>query len=72
MNETVLGLPFESIQDGTPLSAVLVVKMLSEDGTIMFAVRTTESMTLVEILGMLRYAATQFLPISCGRTNSVQ
>lgn len=60
MSEKILGLEFEEIESGTPLSAIFVAKLLTDDARIMFAVRTTEDMNLVEIIGMLRYATLHY------------
>lgn len=56
---TIFGLePSEPMHDGwTPLEATAVVKCLDEDGNLVFAIRSTETLTDWEAFAMLELAA---------------
>ncbi len=58
---TVLGMALETeendpIRTAQPLSAVIVAKLLGDDGEIYYVGAATEGLKSVETLGMLRYA----------------
>lgn len=58
---SVLGMPLDAAEDdstwsGTPLEAVVIVKMLNGDGEIAYVTSATPNLKDVEALGMLRYA----------------
>jgi hypothetical protein len=60
-DRTVLGMALDAADDdaiwsGTPLEAVVIVKMLNEDDAISYVTRATSSLKDVEALGMVRYA----------------
>jgi hypothetical protein len=59
---TVLGMPLDVgegdvITTAQPLSALVVVKALDEDGDIVYLTGATEGLQSVECLGMAEYAA---------------
>lgn len=57
---TVLGMPLDVADDdpaktGQPLGAVVVAKVLGDDGEIYYLGNATDGIKSVEALGMLRY-----------------
>ena len=53
----VAGLPLMNMPDGvTPLSALVVMKVLDEGGNVRYFAVATEGLMTVEALGMVRYA----------------
>lgn len=53
----VCGLPLVDMpEDVTPLAAVVVVKVLDEDGDPTYYARATDGLLTVEAVGMLAYA----------------
>lgn len=60
-DRTVLGMPLgepgdDALWAGTPLEAVVIVKMLNADGEMAYVTSATPDLKDVEALGMLRYA----------------
>ena len=60
-DRAVLGMPLDAAEDdaiwsGTPLEAVVIVKMLTENGEIAYVTSATSGLKDVEALGMVRYA----------------
>jgi hypothetical protein len=44
------------LSDGTPLCALVVVKMLNDAGEVIYQARTTDGLAAVEALGMAEFA----------------
>jgi hypothetical protein len=60
-DRTILGMPLDADGDdalwlGTPLEAVVIVKMLNGNGDIAYVASATAGLKDVEALGMLHYA----------------
>lgn len=52
-----MGLDIVNMPDGyTPLSALVVVKVLDEEGNVAYVPRASDSLSSVEALGMAHYA----------------
>ena len=52
---TVAGLDID-LSEGTPLSAVVILKYLDEDGDYRYQVSRTDGVSMVEALGMVGFA----------------
>lgn len=49
---TVAGLPLPGLEGCTPLSALVILRGLDEDGAVAYYARATDGLTSVEALGM--------------------